>query len=88
MITGLSHDLARTIAFLRQEWDFEWRHAAIFNKYDQLYLDPETVEELRGRAGDLLSSYTQNPNTSPEARRVIFTMQAYPYRPEPETDAH
>jgi DNA-binding transcriptional ArsR family regulator len=86
MITGLGHDLALTVNFLRQEWDFEWRHAAIFNNSDQLFLDPPTLEQLRSELWDLLSRYTQNPSTTPQARRVIFTMQAYPYRPDDPTD--
>lgn len=81
MITGLGQDLARAVAFLRQEWDFEWRHAAIFNNYDQLFLDPPTLEQLRSELWSLLGRYTQNPSTTPQASRVIFTMQAYPYRP-------
>ena len=66
MITGLGQDLARTVAFLRQEWDFEWRHAAIFNNYDQLFLDPPTLEQLRSELWSLLGRYTQNPSTTPQ----------------------
>jgi DNA-binding transcriptional ArsR family regulator len=82
MKAALRHDVERTVAFLDQDWDFEWRHAAIFNKYDRLVLDPETLEQMRAELWDLLSRYTQNPSITPKARPVIFTMQAYPYRPE------
>lgn len=80
MMTGLTADLARTIRFLHQDWDFEWRYAAIFNKFDQLVLDPEALVELRTELWDLLGRYSDNPSTGPDAHRVIFTMQGYPYR--------
>ena len=82
MTTGLDQDHARVVAFLHQDWDFDWRYAAIFNKYDQLVLDPETLVQLRTELWDLLSRYTQNPSTTATARRVVFTMQAVPYEPD------
>jgi DNA-binding transcriptional ArsR family regulator len=88
MTTGLDQDHARVVAFLHQDWDFDWRHAAIFNTYDQLVLDPETLVQLRTELWDLLSRYTQNPNTTPRARRVIFTMQAVPYEPDDGQPSH
>ena len=81
MITGLGQDLACTVAFMRQEWDFEWRHAAICNNYDQLFLDPPALAQLRSELWSVLGLYTQNPSTTPRTRRVIFTKRADPYRP-------
>jgi hypothetical protein len=78
----MRRDHERAIAFLRQDWDFEWRYAAILNKYDQLILDPKTLVQLRAELWDILSRYTQNPSTTAEARRVVFTMQGFPYQPE------
>ena len=66
MIAGMRHELDRTINFLRQDWGFDWRHAAIFNKYDQLILDPETLEQLRAELWDLLGRYTQQPTQLPK----------------------
>ena len=66
MITGLGQDLARTVAFLRQEWDFEWRHAAICNNYDQLFLDPPALAQLRSELWSILGLYTQIPAPHPE----------------------
>lgn len=93
LTTGLTADLARTIRFLHQDWDFEWRYAAIFNKYDQLLLNPEALIELRTELWALLSRYSNNPSTTPDTRRVIFTMQGYPYqagheRPPEDTTEH
>ncbi len=85
MITAFRYELEQIIRFLRQDWNFSWRHAAIFNKYDQLVLDPERLEQLRSELWELLSRYTQNPSTTPDARRVVFTMQGFPYRAESET---
>jgi predicted ArsR family transcriptional regulator len=89
-IAGLSHDLARAIRFLRQDWDFEWRYSAILNRYGQLVLDPESLKQMRSELWDVLDRYQQNPSTAPNAQRVIFTMQGYPYRaegqPEPPPD--
>lgn len=87
MIAGMRRELDRTIRFLRQDWEFDWRHATIFNMYDQLILDPGTLEQLRAELWELLSRYTQNPSTSPDARRVIFSMQGYPYRADAEAES-
>ena len=85
LVTGLTADLARTVRFLNQDWDFEWRYAAIFNKFDQLFLTPEALVELRAELWEVLSRYTGNPSTGPETHRVIFTMQGFPYHNDPST---
>ncbi len=86
MINGQRRDHERAVAFLRQDWDFDWRYAAIFNKYDQLVLDPEALVELRAELWGVLSRYTQNPSTTPEARRVVVTVQGFPYAPDDQPE--
>lgn len=86
MIASMRQDAERTVNFLRQDWDFAWRQAAIFNRFDQLILDPETLAQLRDELRDLLGRYTRHPRGNREARRVIFTMQGYPYQAEDASD--
>ena len=71
----------RAQAFVHQDWEFEWRDAAFFNTWDEMTLDPETLAKMRDELCELGSRYAENPCTTPEARRVIFTMQGFPYRP-------
>jgi DNA-binding MarR family transcriptional regulator len=77
----------RAQAFLRQDWEFDWRDAAFFNAFDDLFLDPETVVKMQAEICQVASRYAEKPCTTPEARRVLFTMQGFPYRPNDSPDS-
>jgi len=70
----------RAQAFLHQDWEFEWRDAAFFNNFDELMLDPETLVKMRAELWEVGCRYQDNPCTTPEARRVVFSMQGFPHR--------
>ena len=81
MSLSIRRESERAQTFLHQDWDFDWRAAAIFDVSDQLFLDPETLKKMRAELWEVTCRYGDNPCTTPEARRVVFTMQGYPYRP-------
>ena len=56
-------------------------NAAFFNAFDDLFLDPETVVKMQAEICQVASRYADKPCTTPEARRVLFTMQGFPYGP-------
>jgi DNA-binding transcriptional ArsR family regulator len=75
--SDLSTTLLRALRFLDEDWDFDWRHATIFNSYE-LHLDPPALEQLREEFWALIGRYMQNPSTSPAARKVTVSAQGHP----------
>ena len=51
----------RAQAFLRQDWEFDWRDAAFFNAFDDLFLDPETVVKMQAELCQVASRYADKP---------------------------